>query len=177
MSEQDCVTISLMVRQAPRKRHETRRRYRWSHHLSPRDPRIHGLSPRARTGFDYARELADNADERSLGALRGDVPERLTVEQIARDDRLSPDDVYDMLKQTRIELFGKDLSDSAIYYRLRRDREHGNPAARPCAEPGCLRPLPAGASRRRRYCDFHGASHARVSRYRARERNSQQPSR
>jgi hypothetical protein len=133
---------------------------------------VRALSDRARTGFDYARELGKNAEERSLGALRGEVPERITVAQIAREDGLSRSSVYGMLRQARIELFGKDLSDSAIYYRLRRDREQGIPAARPCAEPGCRRPLPGAATARRRYCEFHLASHARVRRYRERQRKS-----
>jgi hypothetical protein len=160
----------LVAGRAASKRRKGRRRYRWALQLSERDPRVRALFPRARTGFGYACELGENAAERSSGALRKDVPERLTVRQIAREDGLSPAALYDMLRQARIELFGKDLSDSAIYYRLRRDHEYGIPTERPCAEPGCARPLPTGASRRRRYCDFHLASHARVSRYRARQR-------
>jgi hypothetical protein len=170
--EQACVTLLLMAAPRPRKPRTTRRRYRWALHLSERDPRVLALSDRARAGFDYACELGENADQRSRGALRGEVPERVTVEQIAREEGLSPSSVYSMLRQARIELFGKDLSDSAIYYRLRRDREQGIPAARPCAEPGCRLPLPGGATARRRYCDFHLASHARVRRYRERQRKS-----
>ena len=165
----------ILARQAANKRRKSPRRYRWALQLSERDPRVRALSYRARIGFGYARELGEIAAERSLGAPNGDMPERLTVEEIAREEGLSPVDVYRMLKQTRIELLGKDLSDSAIYYRLRRDREHGMPADRPCAEAGCRRPLPTGASRRRRYCDFHLASHARVRRYRARRKDSQKP--
>jgi hypothetical protein len=165
----------LVARGAASKRQKALRRYGWSLQLAEQDPRVQALSSWANMGLRFARELAEDAAERSLGALRGDLPERLTAQHIAREHRLSPFEVYDMLRRARIELFGKDLSDSAIYYRLRRDREHGIPTERPCAEPGCPRPLPAGASRRRRYCDFHLAPHARVRRYRARQKTSREP--
>ena len=103
-----------------------------------------------------------------MGALAGKKAKPLTVAQMAREDRLSRAAVYRRMRLARIELFGTDLSDSACYYRLRRDRERGDPALRPCAEPGCKRPLPSGATTRRRYCAFHAASHARVRRYRER---------
>ena len=170
-----CYFLLVPVR-AARKHRKAPRRYRWSLQLSDTDPRVRALSPRGKTGLYYARELAENAAKRSSGALHEDVPERLTVEKLAREDDLSPVEINKMLRQTRIELFGKDLSDSAIYYRLRRDRDLGRAPDRPCAEPGCPRPLPGHASRRRRYCDFHLAAHARVSRFRARQKISAQPS-
>jgi hypothetical protein len=38
---------------------------------------------------------------------------------------------------------------------------------RRCGVPGCVNMLPANATRRRRYCDEHAASRARVARFRA----------
>ena len=151
-----------------RKRAKTSRRYRWAESFRPGDAELRRLSPAAKMGLDYAQELAENARERSRGALSGNMPERLSVQEIAREDGRSPVEVYRLIKQARIELFGKDLSDSAIYYRLRRERERGNPARRPCREEGCPRALPAGATARRRYCEFHAAPHSRIRRYRRR---------
>ena len=96
------------------------------------------------------------------------------MRELAEQEELSPIQVYELIRCARIELFGKDLSDSAIYYRLRRDREQGDPSARPCQEERCRRPLPPGATARRRYCDFHLMPHARIRRYRERRRKAQQ---
>ena len=105
--------------------------------------------------------------------MHGDpVPPLLTVQAIAREEGdISPVEILRQIKQARIELFGRDLSDRAIRYRLARDGDHGLPDQRPCAEPGCPRPLPARATKRRRYCAFHAAPHARTSRSRARRAN------
>ncbi len=97
--------------------------------------------------------------------------EPVTVEWIAEAGGISvagPGAV----EQGAIELFGKDLSDSAIAYRMRRDRELGDASARPCAEAGCPRALPAAASTRRRYCNFHLAPHSRIRPFRERRRSA-----
>ena len=129
------------------------------------------LSSWAQGGLEYARELANDGRERKLAALRGEkLEERLTVQQIAREDCLSPFEVYDQIKRARIELFGADLSDSAIYSRLRRDRAVGEPSLRDCEEEGCTSRLPPRATARRRYCERHLLPHARIARYRRRLR-------
>jgi hypothetical protein len=150
------------------RRQSTPARYGWALKIPRNDPRRRRLSLDASTGLGYLEELAENAAERRRLAPSGRAPERLTVATMAHEDRCSRSEVYRMMKQARIELFGKELSDSAIYHRLRRDRKHGAPAARPCAHDGCSRPLPARATARRRYCDFHLAPHARTARHRER---------
>ena len=154
----------------PPRSQKTPPRYGWARLIPESDPRLRGLSFEAREGFEYLCELAENATERREHALHGNAPKRLTVTRIAREDGTSPSRVYRLMELARTELFNKPLSDSAIYHRLRRDREHGDPTARPCAEAGCARPLPRDATLRRRYCTFHAASHARVARHRLHDR-------
>ena len=151
---------------AQRRRQSTAARYGWALRIPPDDPRRARLSSDAAAGLAYLVELAVNAAERRHLAPSGRAPERLTITAMASEDRCSRSEIYRLMKQARIELFGKDLSDSAIYHRLRRDREHGSPAGRPCAHDGCPRPLPARATARRRYCEFHLAPHARTARHR-----------
>ena len=116
------------------------------------------------------RELAEDARERRELALRGKKRAPYTVAQMAREEGVSRATIYRSMRVARMELFGRDLSDSGCYYRVRRDRERGHPDTRPCAEPDCQRPLSRGATARRRFCAFHGASHGRVRRYRERRR-------
>lgn len=151
-----------------RRRQSTAARYGWALQIPSEDPRRRRLSFDASTGLDYLLELAENAAERRRLAPSGGAPERLTIATMAQEDRCSRSEIYRLMKQARIELFGKDLSDSAIYHRLRRDREYGAPSTRSCAHDGCPRPLPPGATARRRYCDFHLAPHARTARHRDR---------
>jgi hypothetical protein len=66
---------------------------------------------------------------------------------------------FTAIKRGRVELFGRDLKDAAIYYRLRKGRERG---VRVCTEPHCGCPIPALANGRRRYCEAHGSGAARV---------------
>jgi hypothetical protein len=153
---------------AQQRRQSTAARYGWVLKIPFDDPRRRRLSPEASTGLSYLKELAENAAERRHLGPSGRAPERRTVATLAREDRCSRSEVYRLMKKARVELFGKELSDSAIYHRLRRDHEHGAPASRPCAHEGCRRPLPARATARRRYCDFHLASHARTARHRER---------
>jgi hypothetical protein len=155
-----------------RRRQSTAARYGWALKIPSNDPRRRRLSADASTGLSYLEDLAENAAERRRLSPSGRAPGRLTVATLAQEERCSRSEIYRMMKQARVELFGKDLSDSAIYHRLRRDLEHGAPAARPCAHNGCPRPLPTRATARRRYCDFHLAPHARTARHRARQRSS-----
>ena len=150
----------------PKKRVGGARSYRWA--LSISSQRERALSSEAARGLSYACGLAEAAQERSLTALEGDTSPPYTVADLAREEFVSPSTVYRAIRQARFELFGKDLSDRALRYRVRRDRRIGEPGTRPCAEPGCKRKLPRYATARRRYCDFHGASHARVARLRER---------
>lgn len=152
----------------------TPRSYRWSLAISPRRASL--LSPEGHEGLSCAQTLAQAAEERSLAALRGEeIPPRYTVAQLAREEYVSPSAIYRAIKQARVELFGRDLSDRALRYRVRRDRKAGEPGTRPCAEPDCTRKLPLYATARRRYCVFHGDSHARVARLRASRRASPSP--
>ena len=125
-------------------------------------PKCGALSPAARQGLAYARELAEAARARSLSALKGLSDAALTVEALA-EDYGSPVKIRTQIKQARIELFGRDLSDSAIAYRLRKRRERGE---RTCAEADCEATIPALASGRQRFCPEHGTPGARVRRHR-----------
>jgi len=154
----------------PKKRVRGARSYRWALSISSRRGRA--LSSEAARGLSYACVLAEAAEERSLCALEGEIPRPYTVAHLAREEFVSPSTVYRAIRQARLELFGSDLSDRALRYRVRRDREIGEPRTRPCAEPECKRKLPLYASARRHYCDFHGASHARVGRLRERRREA-----
>ena len=153
-----------------RKERRTPARYGWALLLRRDQRRRERLSWAGREGLSYIEELAEDARERRELALRGKKRAPRTVAQMAREEGISRASVYRYMRIARIELFGRELSDSACYYRVRRDRERGHPETRPCAEPDCPRPLPRGATARRRFCAFHGASHARVRRYRERRR-------
>jgi hypothetical protein len=140
-----------------------RRRYFWALHFHPGDPELSALSEKARSGLAYATELAEAAKERALSALEGLANAPLTLEDLAERDYRSPIELRSEIKQARIELFGRNLTDSAISYRLKKRRERGE---RACAEPNCPRTIPALANGRRRYCDLHGSGAARVRRHR-----------
>jgi hypothetical protein len=144
---------------------KTRRRYGWALRIPYGDRRLRGLSSEARAGLEYARRLARNAQERREEALfTRRLPERLTVQEIAREEETSPFEIYRLIKWARIELFGRDVSDSAAYRRLREAVKED----RVCAEPGCSNLLPLNASRARRYCLAHSRGAARVRRHRRR---------
>jgi hypothetical protein len=139
------------------------RRYFWARHFRPGDPEVSALSDKARSGLGYATELADAARERALSALDGLATAPLRLEELAARDHRSPIELRSEIKQARIELFGRDLTDSAMSYRLKKRRERGE---RSCAESNCRRKIPALANGRRRYCELHGTGAARVRRYR-----------
>jgi len=147
---------------------KSRRRYGWSLALKRSDPRVQRLSPTARRGLAYAQALAGAARARREALLAGEqlLPEPLSVAQLAADEETSAVAINRAIKAARVELFGRDLSDSAIYYRLRTRRDAKGSF---CAEPGCNQQLPTG---RRRYCARHGSGAARVRRHR---RNARHP--
>lgn len=143
------------------------RRYSWALHFPPGSPELHGLPKEGREGFEYARALARNAIERRQAPLaRQPVPDRLTVNELAGRDYTSPIAVHSKIKQARIELFGKNLSDRAIRYRLRLRKERPELRQRTCAEPDCPNTLPMQASAGCRYCNQHRTPKARARRHR-----------
>ena len=150
---------------------KSRRRYGWSLALKRSDPRVQRLSPTARRGLAYAQALAGAARARREALLAGEqlLPEPLSLAQLAADEETSAVAINRAIKAARVELFGRDLSDSAIYYRLR-TRQDGE---RFCAELGCSEQLPTG--RRRRYCAVHGSGVARVRRHRRNARRLARP--
>jgi hypothetical protein len=139
-----------------------RRSHFWASHFKRSDPEVRALSRQAMDGFEYATSLARNALARREAALSRDlIPERLTTADLA-DYGISTVDVNRAIQQARIELFGQDLSDSAIAYRLARRREQ--PAA--CAEPACPNSISRLAHASQRYCKEHGSGRSRVARHR-----------
>jgi hypothetical protein len=136
-----------------------RRRHSWALEFRRSDPEVRALSVRGQTGLFYASNFARNAKERTDAMLAGqELPERLDASDLG-----SAIEVYAAIKQARIELFGKDLSNSAIAYRMqqRRGRE---PCL--CADPGCFRPLTRLAHASKRYCEGHASGKARARRHR-----------
>jgi hypothetical protein len=91
------------------------------------------------------------------------LPAPLTVNELAAQDELSPIEINKLIKQARIELFGKDLSRSAIYYRLKHQQQRRN---RTCAEPDCENPIRSQEPISRLYCDTHNTPSARTRRHR-----------
>jgi hypothetical protein len=141
-----------------------RRSHFWATHFKRSDPEVRALSRQAMDGFEYATSLARNALARREAALSQDlIPARLTTADLAGYG-ISAIDVNRAIQQARKELFGQDLSDSAIAYRLARRREQ--PVA--CAESACLNSIPRLAHARQRYCKEHGSGRARIERYRRR---------
>lgn len=148
---------------------KSRRRYGWSRGFKRGDPEVLRLPARARLGLQYAQELAEAARERRASALAGErlLPEPLTVARLAATHDTSTIAINIAIKHARIGLFGRDLSDSGIYYRL---RTRGDRVERSCTEPGCDERLPLGS--RRRYCPPHRTGRARVRRHRRNARAS-----
>ncbi len=145
-----------------------RRRYGWVLNFAATSPRIRALSRQAKEGHRYAEDLARNARERREQGLEEFRPERLTVKRLADQLDVPAGEVYARLRQLRVELFGKDLSDSAIYYRLQQERQRLAREPRVCAQEGCGELLPEEAIASRRYCEWHRSPVARVTRSRAR---------
>src|SRR5215208_8304365 len=140
----------------------------WVRFLRRTDPRLARISYEGYEGLGFARALASSALQRRLHAFDPDRPERLSVRRLAEQEDTSAGTIYRRISALKIELFGSDLSDSACYYRMRREREHGDLDKRTCEEEDCERPLPEGSTLRRRYCQFHSTAQARVARLRRR---------
>ena len=144
-----------------------RRRYGWALRFKPGHAQVKRLSAAAKSGLGDPQRLARNGRERRERAIHGGaLPELLTVDQLASEQGVSPLAMHGRIKQARIELFGSDVSESAIYYRLARGTKLPWHSPGRCREPGCTTELPKGASRRRRYCDRHATPAARVRRHR-----------
>jgi hypothetical protein len=136
------------------------RQYGWT--LAITEPEIRRLSPGAEFALRCAQALGRNAQQRRIGSYQ--TPSRLTLNQIAAINQSSAIEINNGLKQARLELFGKNLSDSAAYNRINQHRQLGN---RTCAHNDCTTPLPRYAHASRRYCSWHSRNHARAERHRA----------
>jgi hypothetical protein len=142
-----------------------KRSYAWALAFNRGDEEVRALSGLAQEGLELAQSFARNARLRSAAALAGDlIPQQVTAADLA-EGWTNPVHVHFAIKQARLELFGKPLSDSAIAYRLNQRRAR---KPRTCGEPGCEEPISALAHGSRRFCPWHGSVHARVARYRAR---------
>jgi hypothetical protein len=133
-------------------------------------PELAALSPEAREGLEVVARLAESANKHSIEAMHRQPFEPLTIAQIAREDGPSASTIRRRIGQLQVELFGRELSRSAIYYRFKRRERLG--ARRCCAEPGCSRPLPVDAHVNRLHCDGHRATAARVARHRRSTRSN-----
>jgi hypothetical protein len=117
-----------------------------------------------RGGLEIAQELGDNGRERRGAIDSWELPPASTIAGVAEANWISPATARARIRQAVVELFGRDLSDGAIEYRLRtrgvdlRDRI--------CREPGCERALPSDAPPHRLYCDEHRTPAARTQRSR-----------
>jgi hypothetical protein len=149
-----------------------RNSYAWALHLDASDVAYTSLSADARAGLLYARDLAEDARDRFPQNLRNSQSfPALSVEEIARRERLSAEAVERRIAAARYEFFGA-VGTSAIYKRVaRRVRRAGRPTRR-CAEPGCKQTLGPELHLNRRYCDRHRQPSAHVRRHRLRRLNS-----
>jgi hypothetical protein len=140
------------------------RRYGWVLQLPvPTRGELQAMSSTAKVGWNLAEVIATTDQRRREEALRGITPPALELAWLARDFNLEPEELLEALSQFRIEYFGADLSDSAIYYRLKRKRK----VAHTCAQENCDAPLPQAAPTNRRYCEQHRTAAARTRRHRA----------
>jgi hypothetical protein len=142
---------------------QKRRSYAWAFHTEVGNVPIDALSVNAQEGLRCARELADDARERSTRALQHQTPTRLTIASIAAEEGFPASSARRWIKQARDELFGQ-ISDSAIY--KRKQRQHEKPEARPCQQPNCDQQLPPNTHANRRYCNHHRTPAQRTRRHR-----------
>src|SRR5205807_6593691 len=105
-------------------------------------------------------------ERRAAPLTRQRPPHPLTLAELAEREWTSPRAITATIRQARLEIFGKDLSDSAIAYRLRLRHQQPELYQRHCAQPHCPTTLPPQASAARRYCDRHRTPAARVRRHR-----------
>jgi len=154
-----------------RGRKRVQRTYGWVLRVPWRRPALGRLSERGFKGIGYMEQLARDARERRRAALEtGFAPPPLTIELLADDEGYVPTTITSAIKRARIDLFGKDLSDSAIYRRLARLRELDETRPRTCAIEECGNDLPRGARSTRRYCAIHATPVERVRRHRRSDR-------
>jgi hypothetical protein len=145
------------------------RSYAWAllTHLAERP--TYALSDEARQGLEYAAQLARDAPLRSRQALRNQPDlHPLTEAELAAEEGVTIAEIRDRVRRARRELFGR-LTDGAISKRQQRERvwTARGKQPRPCAEAGCLEPLPAKARSNRRYCETHASPRARTRRHRS----------
>jgi len=100
------------------------------------------------------------------------MPDKLTVAILAAEEGTSPARIHRLIRHAVIEIFGKDLSQSAIYYRLsqlqaRRDRT--------CTEPDCDEPIAPQEPISRLYCHHHSQGRKRTARCREQKRAAANP--
>ena len=140
--------------------------YAWALHTGASPIPLSQLSEEAYRGFEYAEQLANDARIRSEGNLRnhtGLAP--LTIAELAADDGITAATARRRITAARRQLFG-DLSDSAIYKRLSRERQRRTRRRRPCDHPNCDQLLAGNVHANRRYCSKHSAPAERVRRHR-----------
>lgn len=135
------------------------------------------LSALGREGFGYAAEIAGAARARSFAAIgreHAEYDDDVTATVLAREsyDQVSATTVRRRVQQAREELFGvrSDRSIRRVLSGIETDAVSGT--ARSCGTDGCETPLPAGATSRRRYCEWHAQPWAKAERYRAKRRTS-----
>ena len=136
--------------------------YNWALHLDATDVQLEDLSDAAYDGYEFARELAEDAFERSRDPRRHEQLAPLTVQQLAEWNDLEPAQLARLIALARRRLFGG-LSDAAIYKRLQRQRGR---KPRRCAQPDCTTRIPVTAPANKIYCDPHAAGAERVRRHR-----------
>jgi hypothetical protein len=156
-----------VAKRAKRSRSRAPRSYAWALEFDATDPGVLRPSSRAQDGLDYARRMARHAALRREEALFGEPRKPPTVADVASEEGVSRVEVNISIKQARIELFGRNLSDSGIRQRRRRERELAAREPRTFEEEGCDEALPRNATARRRYCEAHLSPAARVRRFRA----------
>jgi len=122
------------------------------------------LSAEAREGLELLERLAKGAAEYAIEVMFGEPVEPITIARLAWEEGPSETTIRRRIVQLQVELFGRQLSRSGIYYRFKRRMQLGD--QRRCAEPGCLRMLPHDAHANRRHCAEHRGVAARVARHR-----------
>ena len=158
---------------ARRKKKRPPPRYSWALSYRRTDPELRHASQEAIQGLEYAQALARNRRDRSANALYGRwaLPDKLTIEDLAAQHETTTIKIHTKIKQARIAIFGSDLSQSAIYYRLKHRRQH---RYRTCAHPDCQQEIPPQEPISRLYCWEHRKPKYRTRRHRQNRRHQQE---
>lgn len=96
---------------------------------------------------------------------------RLSLLELAQREGVSISELNFLLDHAKEDLFGRKLSERAIYYLLEKRRQGKGGTALPptrCAEEGCRQYLPHNACAHKRFCTEHATPAARVRRHRRR---------